>query len=291
MFYQLENEYLRVKFRSFGGEMCSLQEKSDGTEYLWNGDETWWKFCSPILFPTVGIVKDGKYTHEGKTYTLGGHGFSRTSEFTLTQKTDNFIEFKLQYSDATLEHYPFKFALRIGYLLEGKTVKVSWIVENLDDREIFFQIGAHPALRTYRNDNEKFECYYLDFGTEQHSKTFVVDPKVLLLHEKRPDLNGKTYDLDYDNFKGGVHIYDDLQTDTVTLRNRYNSKAISLKFPGFPFLGIWTPERGGAPFICIEPWYGHADYADYDGEFKDREGTITLGPSHKFETSYSFIIA
>ena len=290
MFYELENEFLKVKFRSFGGEMCSLVEKSDGTEYIWNGDESWWKFCSPILFPIVGNVKDGQYSHEGKNYAMSGHGFSITSEFTLLKQTDNYIEFQLLYSEKTLEQYPFKFALRLGYLLENKTVKVNWTVENLDDKVIYFQIGAHPALRTYRNDNEKFEGYYLDFGTEKKAETFIVDPKVYLLHEKRPDIDGKTYALDYEKFKGGVHIYDTLPFDTVTLRNKYNSKAITMKFPDFPFLGIWTPERGGAPFICIEPWYGHADYADYTGEFKDREGTVKLECNRKFETSYSFII-
>lgn len=34
--------------------------------------------------------------------------------------------------------------------------------------------------------------------------------------------------------------------------------------------------KGGAPFVCVEPWYGHADYADFDGNFKDKEGVIAL---------------
>ncbi len=289
MFYQLENDDLKLKFRTFGGEMCSLQDK-DGTEYIWNGDESWWKFCSPILFPIVGSLRNNEYRLNGKTYNLSNHGFSRTSEFTLVSQTDNSIEFELRYSEETLKSYPFKFALRLGYVLEGKTVKVNWTVENLDDKEMFFQIGAHPALRTFRNDSESFEDYYLDFGSVQDSKTIVVDPKVYLLHEKKEDLQGQTYALNYEKFKGGVHIYNDLKSDTITLRNKYNKKAISLKFPGFPFLGIWTPERGGAPFICVEPWYGHADYADFDGEFSDREGTLSLNPGQKFETSYCFIV-
>ncbi|MCR5536200.1 MAG: aldose 1-epimerase family protein [Succinivibrio sp.] len=290
MFYELENEVLSLKFRTFGGEMCSIKEKSDGTEYIWNGDESWWKFCSPILFPIVGNVRDGKYRHEGKTYELSTHGFSRTSEFAMIGQTSDSIEFELRYSDATLKGYPFKFALRIKYVLKGKTITVQWTVENLDTKEIYFCIGAHPALRTQRNDSEKFEDYYLDFGTEQHSDTYVVDPKVLVLHEKRPDINGKTLALAYENFKGGVHIYDDLTTDTITLRNHKNSKSISIKFPNFQSVGIWTPERGGAPFVCVEPWYGHADYADYDGEFKDREGTQSAPVGGKFTTSYCFVI-
>ncbi len=289
MFYSLENEFLNLKFRSFGGELCSIQDK-DGTEYIWNGDETWWKFCSPILFPIVGSLRNGKYKLNGKTYELGNHGFSRTSEFKLVDKTDKSIEFELRYSEDTLKCYPFKFALRLGYELEGKNIKVKWTVQNLDDKEMFFQIGAHPALRTFRNDNESFEGYYLDFGTPQDSQTIEVDPHVYLLHTKKDDLKGQNYSLDYDKFKGGVHIYNDLKTDTITLRNKYNKKAISLKFPGFPFLGIWTPERGGAPFICVEPWFGHADYADYDGEFSDREGTQRLNAGKRFETSYSIIV-
>ena len=42
MIYTLENDSLKVQVNSHGGELWSIQTK-DGAEYLWQGDETYWK--------------------------------------------------------------------------------------------------------------------------------------------------------------------------------------------------------------------------------------------------------
>ena len=39
-------------------------------------------------------------------------------------------------------------------------------------------------------------------------------------------------------------------------------------------------------FICIEPWFGHADYED----FKDKEGTVSLLVGEEFNYSYKIYI-
>ena len=67
-------------------------------------------------------------------------------------------------------------------------------------------------------------------------------------------------------------VFDDLRSDSITIRSRKSEKSLTVKANGFPYWGIWAPEKGGAPFICIEPWYGHADYADFVGEFAEKEG-------------------
>ena len=51
----LTNEYLRVEIAALGAELMSIYDRSAGTELLWNGDATYWKRRSPILFPNVVI--------------------------------------------------------------------------------------------------------------------------------------------------------------------------------------------------------------------------------------------
>lgn len=46
----------------------------------------------------------------------------------------------------------------------------------------------------------------------------------------------------------------------------------------------------GAPFICIELWFGHADYYDFSGEFKDKEGILSLGVEKEFNCKYTIYI-
>lgn len=287
---KLENNDLKIMVRSKGAELRLLQEKKDGTDYLWNGDPSWWKYCSPILFPIVGKVKNGKYKVDGKVYELPQHGLGRISEFELVNKTTDSVSFKLRYSDETLKVYPYKFELTVSYVLTGKSVNVTWRVDNLDDREINFSIGAHPALRCPIVEGERFSDCYLDFHGEEHCENMKTDADVLFLYEHEKDLDSDKMNLSYDIFKDGVHVFDNLKTGNITLRSTKSKKAITLSAPSYPYMGIWSPEKGGAPFVCVEPWYGHADYADFDGEFKDKEGVIALEKGKSFKTGYTLTI-
>ena len=147
MLYTLENEDLRITVREHGAELRSLTEKADGTEYLWNGDPSWWKYSSPVLFPIVGKLAGGKYRMAGKIYELPAHGLGRISEFRLLRRTERSLHFVLDWSEESLRSYPYKFELEISYMLEGRTVRVGWRVRNLGEQQMFFSIGAHPAFR------------------------------------------------------------------------------------------------------------------------------------------------
>lgn len=52
MIYTLENDSLKVQVNSHGGELWSIQTK-DGAEYLWQGDEAYWKDRALNLFPYI----------------------------------------------------------------------------------------------------------------------------------------------------------------------------------------------------------------------------------------------
>ena len=67
MIYTLENDSLKVQVNSHGGELWSIQTK-DGVEYLWQGDETYWKDRALNLFPYIARLTEGKYMLDGKTY-------------------------------------------------------------------------------------------------------------------------------------------------------------------------------------------------------------------------------
>ena len=106
MTYYLENNTLKLKFRELGGELQSIFNKKDNTEYLWNGDATYWKYHAPILFPIVGKVLNGEYRVNGSLYKLPQHGLARISKFNLLEKTENTISFELKSSVETLKVYP-----------------------------------------------------------------------------------------------------------------------------------------------------------------------------------------
>ena len=288
--YTLQNDLLKISVASRGAELKSITELADGTEYLFDSDPTWWKYSSPVLFPIVGKVNGGIYRVDGKEYSLGQHGFARTTDFWLVDATNDTLTFALESNAATLAVYPYCFRLEISFKLIGNEVKVLWKVANVDDKEIYFSIGAHPALTCPLCFGDTFEDCYLKFNRAEKSSRIPLTTKGTLSHDRIPTLDGTELALTYDLFKGDALVFDDLKSDEISVCSRKSSKSITVRAKGFPYWGLWTPAQGGAPFICIEPWHGHADFEDFTGELKDKEGIIKLDVGATFETEMSFII-
>ena len=285
MLYSLENDKLCVQVRSYGAELRSIKEREDETEYLWDGNPQWWKYSSPVLFPIVGKLQDGKYRVNGNEFELPGHGFGRISEYQLVERRQDYIEFALKWSEESLASYPWKFQLNVAYALKDKTVEVIWKVQNLDDKEMVYSIGAHTAFRCPLVQGEEFSDYYLKFNQEEDNINMPLNSKGQFLKAQgETHLQGQQLDLNYDMFAGDALAYKGLKSDVVTICSHKSDKKVSMEAKDFPFWGFWTPAQGGAPFLCLEPWQGHADYEGYDGEFAEREGSLKLvsGETQKF---------
>ena len=291
MLYTLENETLCVLVRSHGAELRSIKERADETEYLWDGNPEWWKYSSPVLFPIVGKLRDGKYRVSGAEYELPGHGFGRISDFELVARQQDSIEFVLEWSEDTLKVYPWKFALYVSYELEENKIKVIWRVRNLDEKHMVFSIGAHGAFRCPIVPGEKFEDYYLAFNEAEDMRNLPLDSKGQFQREYgNMAVKGTKLPLNYEMFRNDALAYDGQKSTQVSLRSTKSAKSLTVEAKGFPYWGYWTPDKGGAPFLCIEPWHGHADYVDFDGDFKDREGSEELAPGEEKKFSYTIAI-
>ena len=289
MIHTLQNDALKITVADHGAELKSITG-ADGTEYLFDGNPKWWKYTSPVLFPIVGKLVNGKYRAEGKEYELPGHGFARISDFECIKEEKDRIVFRLNWSEDTLKVYPYKFSLEISFVLKNNTVAVVWLVKNLDNKPIYFSIGAHPALKCPIIDGENFDDCYLQFNAEENSSRILLLPSGPLSRDRVPTLKGKTLDLNYELFKGDALVFDDLKSDEISICSKKSSKKITVQAKGFPYWGIWTPDKGGAPFLCIEPWHGHADFANFTGDITQKDGINKLEVNQSFGTNYTFII-
>lgn len=290
MIYKLENSNISITTSTYGGEIHSLQCKTDNTEYIWNGNPEYWKYHAPILFPIVGKVKDLKYKVNGNIYELPQHGLARISDFNLISKTDDSITFELKFSEDTLKVYPFKFSLQINYTLLDNGVKVTYSVINLDDKEILFSIGSHPAFMCPIEDGLSLNDYNFKFNENETCPIMILNDQGLFTGKKEDYLNNSNIiPLSKELFKNDALVFEGLKSNKITIESNKGSKSLTLDFSGFPYMGLWAPATG-APFVCIEPWYGHADYEYFDGEFKDKEGIISLDINNKFECSFTITI-
>lgn len=107
----------------------------------WN--PSWWKYSSPVLFPIVGKLANGKYRIGEHQYELPGHGLGRISDFVLVRKEKDAICLALDWSEDSLEKYPYKFRLEISYKLAGHTVQVGWQVKSQEEMRDMYS----PSVR------------------------------------------------------------------------------------------------------------------------------------------------
>ena len=99
---------------------------------------------------------------------------------------------------------------------------------------------------------------------------------------------------------GALPITADLFDDDALVIEGDQAHSVALAWPdGTPYLtvefdaplfGIWSPPKKKAPFICIEPWYGRCDSADFTGDFREREWGQKLEGT-AFEASYRITVS
>ncbi len=289
MRYVIENDELRVEVDSFGAELKSVKNKVTGQEYMWYGDPEFWGRTSPILFPFVGSLKNKEFIYKGKHYPMGQHGFARDHEHTLVSQTDDELLFSFSSDEETLEKYPFAFTLRIGYKLEGDTLRVSWEVENPADETMYFSIGAHPAFNCPVHEESSKAGYRLYFGgvDEIHHHGNTRDTGLATMDEDLViPLTDHEVVITDDFFDRCTIMVEGKQTGEVGLSDPEGNRIVTMDFDT-PLFAVWSPEEKNAPFLCIEPWYGRCDSTDFDGTLEERDYTNVLGPHETFDASYT----
>jgi galactose mutarotase-like enzyme len=245
-----------------------------------------------VLFPIVGSVWEKKYRVDGREYEMGQHGFARDTEFTLISESDSEVWYRMESTEATRKVYPWDFVLEIGYKLSGNSLEVMWKVTNPSTEDIFFQIGAHPAFNYPDYDPQTQERGFFVFDNQgpldciRIKEKGCVDAETLhplALEESALALNRNTFD-EIDTI-----ILQDSQVAEVTLLKPDRTPYLTVRFDA-PVIGLWSPPCKNAPFICIEPWYGRCDRANYEGDFRHRDWVNTLAPGATFSASYTIVI-
>lgn len=290
----LDNGIISVSVKEHGAELSSI--KCNGREYLWQADPAFWKRHSPVLFPIVGSVWDGEYRVNGNVYSLGQHGFARDMDFKLLSESIDSVFYVLESTEETLAKYPYPFRLEIGYKIYGKSVDVIWRVINPTQEELHFQIGAHPAFYWPQADDETLKNTsdrgYFRFDTNKTlTKSVItekgcVDPKASAEVELSEDGILK---IDTTTFDHDALVIEHDQIHAVTLMDNDKNPYLTVKFAA-PLVGLWSPPKKNAPFVCIEPWYGRCDRVNYTGEYKDKDWIQVLKAGQTFESVYTITI-
>ena len=119
----IKNEFLTVE----------SVKNAEGKELLWSGDPAVWAGRAPILFPVCGGLKDDKYIHNGKEYSMPKHGFAKLNEFEIKENSGECAVFSLSSNEELKKIYPFDFNFVASFTLCRNSIITEYRVENLSN--------------------------------------------------------------------------------------------------------------------------------------------------------------
>ncbi len=275
MYYKIENENLTCEINEMGAELHSLKSKSNNKEYIWQGNPDIWYGQAPILFPVIGQLNSDRYYLKGIEYHLPKHGFARKMLFENIFCEGNKAVFLLKNNSQTMKMFPFEFELYAEFVLEGNSVINTLTVKNKSVNKMYFSIGAHPAFNCKVGD-------IIELETAETVCTERIDKTNMLIDQKFPCLDNESrIIITKEIFEPDALILSGLKSKKLKLKGE---NEIEFTFGDCPVLGIWA--KPGAPYVCIEPWYGINDRHEPVDDISEKREIRALDAGNIFEFSW-----
>jgi len=290
MIHTIKNEFLTVSAKEAGAELMSILG-ADGTEYLWQGDSKYWSDRALNIFPFVARLNDRKYYLDGELHEMAIHGIAPYRSFTVTENDGTKMVFELASDEETRAEYPRDFLFRIAYALEGRTLKVSYECENRDGKTMYFGLGGHPGFNVPLESGKSFEDYRLRFAEKAEPFRVGFNADCFVTHEDVPfELEeGTVLKLRHDLFDDDAIVLRSMARE-VTLESD-GGRAVTVRFPGMQYLGLWHWPRTDAPYVCIEPWCSLPAEAGKLTVFEERSDLISLEPGKTYTNDWTITIS
>ena len=134
--------------------------------------------------------------------------------------------------------------------------------------------------------------YYFKFDTDKDlTYGLVADDGQGLMGQQKdvlPVKNGYAQITEH-LFDRDALIVENHQASVVSLCTPDKKPYLTVSFDA-PLFGLWSPAGKGAPFICIEPWYGRCDRTTFDGSLEQREYGNTLQAGGVFRREYTITV-
>ena len=280
----ISSNSLTASIDTMGAQLMSLRKGE--SEYLWQGDSNWWPRRAPILFPIVGVLKNGNAESAEGTVTLARHGLARLNQFEVVEQSVSSVTLQLKSTEETRKSYPYDFELRLIFSVSDDTLTQTYEVTNRGNVVLPFTLGAHPAFNIPVPGVEAasldqysllFTRSWTSFGpsiTDEGLCDYTTPQRLIVDSDTLP-LSWELID------REKTITLEDVPDRRITLATSTEAPSeahgIQMDFEGFDYLGIWSAAPG-CPFVALEPWCGIADTVDCDGIFEHKPGIISLEP-------------
>ncbi len=267
---------------SFGAELMSWRAR--GTDLVWRKDPSIWDQSAPILFPVVGWTRDGTARVNGKTYPLTLHGFAWKKQFSIRDRSDDFVRLALDADEETLRLYPFEFELLVEFRLLESGLENALVVMNNGSKPLPYACGLHPAFNWPMAGSKA--THSIVFEKPERGEVPVIAPGGLFSKRTRPvPLRGDTLLLAAELMKNDALCFRDVNSRALAFDNGAGAR-LEVQLEDFPHIAFWSLPP--APYLCIEPWTGFGDPEDFFGELAEKPSMRLLAPGERARHAATF---
>ncbi len=271
--------------------MISLKN-AEGRELIWQnptGED--WGDHAPILFPICGSIKNSEVFYKGKSYPLGQHGFALRSEFSLIEKTEEKIVFKLCANEKTKAVYPFDFCFTAAYSLDGEKITFAATVENTGNDILPYSFGWHPGFILFTDGGQDIEDYSVKFDNKKEV-TWVrfyegFDTPSDYLPYPTPNSEYKLCEKEI--YSHDTMIFRGAGNTARLMADGHPYELTMTWSENIPVLCLWKSDIHASKFICIEPWTHDVIVGEKSNHLSEREAhRIAPGEKEDFEYTLKF---
>ena len=290
MTYTIQNQHLTVTIHRHGAELFSIKDK-DGTEYLWQGDATFWSDRSPNLFPYIGRMIQKHYEYKGVQYPMEIHGIALYRDFEVIEHTPTSILFRLCSDADSRRQYPWDYIFDIRYSLTGARLDVQMSVNNLTNETMLFAVGGHPGFNVPLEPGKRFEDYQLRFSNNDLAHRILFTPDCFVEDHTAPYalINGDLLPLRHDLFDDDAIVLN-TNAKAVTLECIHGGKSVTVSYPQMPYIGFWHMPKTACPYVCIEPWSSLPSPKGEKTVLDTQKDLLTLEGGKTYENTWSISI-
>jgi aldose 1-epimerase len=257
--------------RGFNCASCTVQDRDEAVELLWKADgfETGAARPTssgiPILFPFAGRLAGTSFEFQGRSYELSPgdplgnaiHGFACFRPWrVIEQASDRVVgEFRAaDFGSEILAHWPADFRLTADYRLQGASLRLELVVENLGDRTLPFGLGTHPYFRLPLGSAGSADDCVVRVPATTYWELVDMLPtgRKLPLEPARQLAAGRPFmDMQFDD------VLSDLEPTqgrhAASIDDARSGRRLTLEFDqAFGECVVYTPPHRGA--VCIEPY-------------------------------------
>ena len=255
---------------------------------IWHPEPTVWPDTAPILFPVVGWTRGSQVLVDGQAHPLGLHGFARRLDFAVREQWPDHVRLVASSSAETRALYPFDWELEVEHALAGPALTTRLTVRNTGAVAMPYACGLHPGLRWPFAGGEP-EDYTIIFGEREAPDVPVISPDGLFTRQTRVvPLDGRRLALSPALMAREALCFLDARSRGLRFGHR-SGAAIDVTLEDFPHVALWSRPPGR--FLCIEPWTGHGDFVDADGELHAKPSMRRLAPGEEASHAATFTYA